>query len=126
MPYIIILIVNLSLWKTYCPYPDCSAIYSIESVDLSSLFNAICPQCQRLGRIKPLEIINKLQAKEEKIKQISTYSLSKVGPETFQVLLEDIRSLWNVGSIFRSADATAITQINLCGNHWLSTKSPDQ
>jgi len=31
------------------------------------------------------------------------------------VILEDIRSLYNVGSIFRSSDAVRIASLNLCG-----------
>ena len=30
-------------------------------------------------------------------------------------VLENIRSLWNVGSVFRSADAVRLEQIHLCG-----------
>ena len=33
----------------------------------------------------------------------------------FSVLLEDIRSLWNVGSIFRTADAAQVSQLYLSG-----------
>ncbi len=36
-------------------------------------------------------------------------------PEKFTALLENIRSLYNVGSIFRSADGAGFTQLYLCG-----------
>jgi len=100
--------------KTYCPYPDCKAIYEIASGDKLSLFNANCPKCNRSGRVKPLEIIDKLIAKEEKINR-ANLNCSNTGHNGFNVLLEDIRSLWNVGSIFRTADAIAVSKIYLCG-----------
>ncbi len=99
--------------ETYCPYLDCNAVYETTSPDKLSLFNAVCPRCQRLGRVKPLEIVDKLKAKEEKINLHAKSSSVNAGP--FQVLLEDIRSLWNVGSIFRTADAIDISKIYLCG-----------
>jgi hypothetical protein len=97
--------------ETYCPYPDCNAVYKTEAPSILSLFNATCPSCHRLGRVKPLEIIDKLKAKEEKLNQ----NASATGTQSFQVLLEDIRSLWNVGSIFRTADAINVSHLYLCG-----------
>ena len=38
-----------------------------------------------------------------------------------QVLLDNVRSLYNVGSIFRTAEASGISQIHLCG----MTPTPD-
>jgi tRNA G18 (ribose-2'-O)-methylase SpoU len=101
--------------ETYCPYLDCHTIYEATAPDTLSLFNATCPKCQRLGRVKPLEIIDKLKAKEEKINLHSNQNSLLPGTGQFQVLLEDIRSLWNVGSIFRTADAIGISKLYLCG-----------
>jgi 23S rRNA (guanosine2251-2'-O)-methyltransferase len=36
-------------------------------------------------------------------------------PREFVILLQNIRSLHNVGSIFRTADATGVSKIYLCG-----------
>jgi 23S rRNA (guanosine2251-2'-O)-methyltransferase len=33
----------------------------------------------------------------------------------FTVLLDNVRSLWNVGSIFRTADACGVSRVVLCG-----------
>lgn len=96
--------------KTYCPYLDCNITYEASDLDKVSLISLICPQCGRLGRAKPLEIVNKLKAKEENI----SMDLS-ANEYQFSALLEDIRSLWNVGSIFRTADAIGISKLYLCG-----------
>src|SRR5277367_2654901 len=101
--------------KTYCPYPDCVAVYETEAPNKSSLFNAICPKCDRLGRVKALEIVDKLKTKEAKINQMVNQNSVLARQDRFQVLLEDIRSLWNVGSIFRTADAVGISKLYLCG-----------
>jgi 23S rRNA (guanosine2251-2'-O)-methyltransferase len=101
--------------KTYCPYPDCNIVYEIDAPDKPPLFNAICSQCLRLGRVKALEIVDKLKVKEAKINQMANHAFTLAGQGEFQVLLEDIRSLWNVGSIFRTADAIGISNLYLCG-----------
>ncbi len=101
--------------KTYCPYPDCFVIYETDAPDQLSLFNAVCPECDRLGRVKALEIIDKLRVKETKTNQSANRDLSFAPQGHFQVLLEDIRSLWNVGSIFRTADAVGISNLYICG-----------
>jgi 23S rRNA (guanosine2251-2'-O)-methyltransferase len=117
--------------KTCCPYIDCMAIYKIDANDKvkSSLVNATCPQCKRSGRVKSLEIISTLKrreksAQEQEKGQVENNQLqnSKVqntsplfGQAQFHVLLEDIRSLWNVGSIFRTADAIGVSRVYLSG-----------
>lgn len=42
-------------------------------------------------------------------------SFSKVSKQPIIIVLDDIRSALNVGSVFRTADAMAIEQILLCG-----------
>jgi tRNA G18 (ribose-2'-O)-methylase SpoU len=45
----------------------------------------------------------------------SSRSLRLRGSKTFSVLLDNIRSAWNVGSILRSADGFGFTHAYLCG-----------
>jgi 23S rRNA (guanosine2251-2'-O)-methyltransferase len=101
--------------ETYCPYPDCKIVYQAKTPEKPTLFNETCPNCKRLGRVKPLEIIDKLKAKEEKTKKAPDKDLLLAKSGQFQVLLEDIRSLWNVGSVFRTADAVNVSNLFLCG-----------
>jgi len=117
--------------KTCCPYLDCMAIYKVDASDKvkSSFVNAICPQCKRSGRVKSLEIIDTLKRREKNAEERQKGQLennqlqnSKVRNITslfeqgqFAALLEDIRSLWNVGSIFRTADAIGVSPMYLSG-----------
>lgn len=56
-------------------------------------------------------------------RKLSPGELGRVNPDTFRqqeklplvVVLDDVRSMHNVGSIFRTADAFAVTAIYLCG-----------
>jgi tRNA G18 (ribose-2'-O)-methylase SpoU len=47
--------------------------------------------------------------------QLTAGSKPNGSPEPMTVLLEDIRSLWNVGSIFRTADGAGFSRLFLCG-----------
>ncbi len=102
---------------TRCSYLDCLNQYKIESTDKvkSYLVNEFCPQCHRLSRAKPVEIIDKLMSKEKFFsKADNTNDLARKNGQ-FYALLEDIRSLWNVGSMFRTADAADISRLYLSG-----------
>lgn len=56
-------------------------------------------------------------------KKLKTEQLGRMSPEEFKtskkipltVVLDNVRSLYNVGSIFRTADAFAVERIYLCG-----------
>lgn len=102
---------------TRCPYPDCTVVYeaAVAEIGQSSFAQIVCPQCERKGTARPLEIINSLQDKAKHRNCASGVDLSLSRANQFQVLLEDIRSLWNVGSIFRTADAVGASMIYLCG-----------
>jgi len=57
------------------------------------------------------------------MKKLSMSDLNRLSPEDFKssqkipvvIILDDVRSAYNVGSIFRTADAFRITGIFLCG-----------
>src|SRR5262249_30978207 len=36
-------------------------------------------------------------------------------PASYSAIVEDVRSLWNVGSVFRTADGSGFSQLYLCG-----------
>lgn len=66
-----------------------------------------CPQC--LGETK---IILQKKIGEEELMRNKTENKSET---TYAVLLDNIRSAWNVGSILRSADGLGFDQVFLCG-----------
>lgn len=45
----------------------------------------------------------------------NTNIANKISPKKISVLLDNIRSIYNVGSIFRTSDAAGINKIYLCG-----------
>lgn len=97
-----------------CPYPNCFFSYEWEVSEKLSLDRALCPQCHREGTAISLEIQSLFQ---ERVKQTfkQDFAVKTPNENTFIVLVENMRSLWNVGSIFRTADAAGISLLYLCG-----------
>ncbi len=61
------------------------------------------------------EIINKLSHVEIKSKRPTLEDLSIENTFPVSVVVENIRSLYNVGSIFRTSDGAFVEKLNLCG-----------
>ena len=53
--------------------------------------------------------------KLEELKRLSISEYQKIKKDPVVVVLENVRSLNNIGSIFRTCDAMAIEKIYLCG-----------
>ena len=53
--------------------------------------------------------------KNSELNRLSIEDFKKAGKSPFSVVLDNIRSLNNIGSVFRTADAFLIDQIYLCG-----------
>ena len=53
--------------------------------------------------------------KLEELQRLSISDYKKAQKDPIIVVLEDVRSLNNIGSIFRTCDAMAIQKIYLCG-----------
>jgi tRNA G18 (ribose-2'-O)-methylase SpoU len=105
--------------QTYCPYPDCQTEYET-AAEPPDRFET-CPNCQRRGTLRSLEAWRQLAEWEEKRLGLGVLKAPRKQPQKqlhkrfSAVILEDVRSLWNVGSIFRSADASGIPKLYLCG-----------
>jgi len=67
-----------------------------------------CPHC--LGEV---EVVFQKTIRGESMRRDKSSSQQKVGRRA--VLLDNIRSAWNVGSIFRSADGIGFEHVYLCG-----------
>ena len=61
---------------------------------------------------RPLEIERKLLEQQERILGSSGASIDRL---PLAVVLDNIRSLWNVGSMFRTADACGVNEMILTG-----------
>lgn len=63
----------------------------------------------------PHDTIRKLTNQELKAARPSPEDIGSAGRLPVSVLCEDIRSLYNVGSIFRTSDGVGIEKLYLCG-----------
>lgn len=103
--------------RTQCPNPDCKLPFDVPEDRAGK--NGPCPQCGQVITFRSLEIIRAVererQRREAQGTQHGALAPDPTRPAQFSALLEDIRSLWNVGSIFRSADGAGIGQLYLCG-----------
>lgn len=71
--------------------------------------NARCPSCRKVITIVPEEMYRTLENERERLRN------SKRQTIPVQLLLENVRSAYNVGSILRTADGCGISRIYLCG-----------
>lgn len=76
-----------------------------------------CPSCSRLITAREEQLHNFLDQTETKISGALSENNCLLVPTKHKMVavLEDIRSLWNVGSIFRSADGAGFSFLFLCG-----------
>lgn len=70
-----------------------------------------CPTCGRAASFKPLDVLEKIERNVGK----QSDGVGKDRASVLTVALEDVRSLWNVGSIFRTADGAGFDQLYLLG-----------
>ena len=97
--------------RTRCPRPGCRHVFDISPAALGR--NGDCPACswrftftdlRRLARIETERLA--LQERDGR-RDAQRHAVAAV--------LEDIRSLWNVGSIFRTADGAGVARLYLTG-----------
>jgi len=96
--------------RVQCPAERCGAVFEPPAGWLGR--NVHCPACGERMTAKPHTSNIVLRERP-----------SAVGPEPaalaerlpFTVLVDNVRSLWNVGSIFRTADACGVERVVLCG-----------
>lgn len=91
-----------------CPHPDCLCVFPVEDPPR----DGPCPGCARpirprLVRHEPVLEARRLQAAGRRVPTLGAGSVC--------LLLDGVRSLWNVGSILRSADGLGATHVFLCG-----------
>lgn len=82
----------------------CGLRYPVEK---NHQYSIRCPHCLGETKVVSQKVIHEEEMIREKVK--------KQNNVTFSVLLDNIRSAWNVGSIFRSADSFGFEHVHLCG-----------
>ena len=98
--------------RVRCPNPECGAELLLAPERLGK--NEPCPECGQVITVVPLAF------REGKAAERAAAERSRDGPPVRHAMpvvaiLENIRSLWNVGSIFRSADAAGVERLLLAG-----------
>ena len=92
-----------------CPSSSCRAVFEIPLERLGK--NVYCLSCGTRMTAKPLQVDKALRQREPQ-----TGGGAGVSPRfPLAALLDSVRSLWNVGSIFRSADACGCAELMLTG-----------
>jgi tRNA G18 (ribose-2'-O)-methylase SpoU len=98
--------------KARCPHLDCCAEFEVPD----GTRYVQCSACARAVNARDVKHFEHVQKQFERLSaDPSKTSFCGASPLGLTVLLEDIRSLWNVGSIFRTADGAGFDHIYLCG-----------
>ncbi len=102
------------LVRVRCPNPSCRAELSLPPGRLGK--NDPCPECGQVITVVPVAVRERAAAEraraERARKERGDLARSAM---PVALVLENIRSLWNVGSIFRSADAAGAEELWLTG-----------
>ncbi len=101
---------------TRCPNPLCLTTFKTGD-DLGAKYGN-CPICGQLMTIRPIALLDQIDQVAQKRAQSGLMQGGVMQPEKppqLSALLEDIRSLFNVGSILRTADGAGIRMLYLCG-----------
>lgn len=107
--------------RTICPYPDCSLEFDFpdEQLDKRGHFIGECAHCERAAAFRSLEAHEIIDREFEKRQRKDALNGGPERPSEWvaerSVLVEDVRSLWNVGSIFRTADGAGFEHVFLTG-----------
>jgi len=98
---------------TRCPNPRCALQFDVP--DQREGKNGPCPQCGQVITYRSLSIIQEVE--RQHALRLAHQKPASTDPFAlpYSALLEDVRSLWNVGSIFRSADGAGFQALHLCG-----------
>jgi len=96
--------------KVRCPSAACGDVIEVPRERLGR--NVYCLTCGRRMTARPLEVADRLREKQEQVRGEAGLDVPRL---PLAVLVDNIRSLWNVGSIFRTADACGVREIVLSG-----------
>jgi len=93
-----------------CPSAACGIVFEPHERWLGK--NMYCPACGARMTARPLEVDAALARRPDLPPQSAESARERL---PFVVVADNLRSLWNVGSIFRTADACGVSRIVLCG-----------
>lgn len=100
----------VTISRVRCPGAGCRQVLELPTERLGRSMR--CPACGVRMTARPLGIDERLQAQERRIAGGTGLAIARL---PFAVLVDNVRSLWNVGSIFRTADACGVRELVLSG-----------
>lgn len=98
-------------WR--CPYPDCAGFSLLIELSLPPGAEPICGICRRPFTPRAAVHFEEMQKKLKLNPQPAAMAPAAVSD--LVVVIEDLRSLHNVGAVFRTADGAGFSSIYLCG-----------
>lgn len=101
------------LVRVRCPNPACRAGIELPPVRLGK--NEPCPRCGQVITVVPIALGESAARERAAVERARRGGGLARRTMPVAVVLENIRSLWNVGSIFRTADAAGAGELWLCG-----------
>jgi len=96
--------------RVRCPSPACGRTIEIVSEWLGR--NMYCPACGVRMTARPVSLEGDLRSKEARVRGGEGAAVARI---PLVALVDNVRSLWNVGSIFRTADACGVRHLFLTG-----------
>ena len=97
---------------TRCPNPECKHVFEV--ADDRAGKNGPCPVCGQVITFRSLDVLLAIERQHAQMQERPKAMDANAQPQ-YSAVLEDIRSLWNVGSMFRTADGAGFSQLYLCG-----------
>ena len=100
--------------RVRCPNPECRAEFGLPAAKLGK--SHPCPECGQVITVVPIAVRERASAERAAAERARAGS-GELTRNTMpvSVVLENVRSLWNVGSIFRTSDAAGVEEIWLAG-----------
>jgi tRNA G18 (ribose-2'-O)-methylase SpoU len=93
-----------------CPARDCGATFAVARARLGR--SEHCPRCGVRLTARPLDVEAKLVEQQRRLAGGAGAAVERL---PFAVVVDNVRSLWNVGSMFRTADACGVAEMVLTG-----------
>lgn len=99
--------------RSCCRCPVCSAHFDVARSEVGTF--GPCPACGARIVLRPEAVIAEIERKAREIAGSPGVPPGPGGRVPLVGVLDDIRSAWNVGSMFRSADGAGMERLLLCG-----------
>lgn len=96
-----------------CPAEGCRRRFPVEKQRIGR--NVYCIYCGTRMTARPAGVTEALEHKQAELVRNDSSPFPATGSLPLRVMVDNVRSLWNVGSIFRTADACGVERLDLCG-----------